>query len=286
MRLNLGTLERMAHTPLRLAGFRSTFTPTSVGRLHSLRLDGKGPRGGPPLVLLHGYSAAAIHYVPLMMVLRKHVSQLIAFDLPAHGLSDSPPHGADAPVIHTGLREALDTLMHEPAVIFGNSLGGFAALRYALARPERLRGLILASPAGAMLTELELSDLRHAFAIETGQQALEFTDKILKPGHFMRRPIAWGIREKFTNPAMIALLAALRPVDLFTPEELATLSVPTHMIWGKRDLVLPTSQREYFRAHLPSTIEWSEPDDFSHSPYLDNLHGVADEIVAFLRRLR
>lgn len=279
----LDVLERWAHTPLRLAGFRSTFTPTSVGRLHSLRVDGKGK--GPPLVLLHGYTAAAIHYVPLMMILRKHLSQIIAFDLPAHGLSDSPPHAADAPVIHTGLREALDTLMPEPGVIFGNSLGGFAALHYALEQPEHLRGLMLASPAGAMLTALELSDLRQTFAIASNAQALEFTDKILKPGHIMRRPIAWGIRQKFTNPAMVALLAALRPIDLFSPAQLATLKVPTRMIWGKRDLVLPVSQREYFRAHLPPGVVWSEPDDYSHSPYLDHLQDVADEIIAFMRQV-
>jgi kynureninase len=35
----------------------------------------------------------------------------------------------------------------------GNSLGGFVATRYALARPERVRGLVLLSPAGAPSTQ-------------------------------------------------------------------------------------------------------------------------------------
>lgn len=279
----LARFERWAHVPLRFAGYRSVYLPTSVGRLHALRVDGRGQ--GPPLVLLHGFTSAAIHYFPLMTRLRPFVSQIIALDLPAHGLSDAPPHAADAPIIHTGLREALDTMMVEPAVVFGNSLGGFAALHYALQRPERIRGLILASPAGAQLDEVALAEFRHAFHIDTHEQALDFTDRLLKKGNFLRRPLAWGIRQKFSNPAMVALIAALQVSDLFSPEQLATLTVPTRMIWGQRDLILPFEQREYFRQYLPKQVEWSEPLDYSHSPYLEHLQEVADEILAFMRRL-
>lgn len=46
------------------------------------------------------------------------------------------------------MTEALDALLPEPAIVCGNSLGGAVALHYALARPEKVLGLVLLSPAG------------------------------------------------------------------------------------------------------------------------------------------
>lgn len=278
----LDTFERLAHFPIRLAGYRSMFVPTTVGKIHILSVDGKG--AGPALVMLHGFTAAAIHYVPLIQRMRGHLSQIFAVDLPAHGRSDSPLHGADTQILKLALTEALDTLLPEPAVLFGNSLGGFTALLYALQRPDRLRGLILCSPAGAMMEKDELATFTRDFHITTTAKALAFTDKLLHKGSIMRRPLAWGIRRKFSDPAMLNLIDSLEHDDLLTPEQLQSLRLPTRMIWGKRDLILPTSQREYFRRWLPKSVEWSEPDDYSHSPYLDHLPEVADEIVDFVKR--
>lgn len=279
----LDAFERWAHVPLRLAGYRSTYVPTSVGRIHALRVDGKGR--GPTVVLLHGFSAAAIHYVPLMRRLRRSASQILALDLPAHGLSDSPPSGADAIALRQGMLEALDALLPDPAVLFGNSMGGFAALQYALHRPGKLRGLVLCSPAGAMMSEEELADFLASFKIETHAQALDFTDRLLRPGNPMRRPVAWGIRRKFSDPAMTGLLTSLRSEDLVTPEQLSNLQPKTLMVWGKRDFILPSTHREFYRTHLPEHVEWSEPVDYSHSPYLENLDQVTFQLLDFLRRV-
>jgi pimeloyl-ACP methyl ester carboxylesterase len=279
----LAHLERAAHIPLKLVGFRSRFVSTSAGRIHALTVAGTG--SGLPMVLLHGYSAAALHYVPLMMRLRPFVSEIVAVDLPAHGLSDAPRAPLAARALRTGLAEALDTLLAEPVVIFGNSMGGLGAIRYALMRPRAVAGLILCSPAGAAMDETELERLRASFAVRSHADALAFTDRLLPPGSRMRELVAWGIRQKFNRPAMRALLESMRPSDCLRPHELRALATPTLTLWGTRDEILPRAHREFFRRHLPAHARFEEPASFSHSPYLENAPALTARMVAFLNEL-
>jgi pimeloyl-ACP methyl ester carboxylesterase len=280
----LSRLERLAHLPLRIAGYRSRFVPTAVGRIHALSVEGAGP--GPTLVLLHGYTAAALHYVPLIRRLRPLVRHVLALDLPAHGLSDDPHASLDGHALRIGLLGALDALLVEPAVFFGNSMGGLAAIHYALARAEQVEGLVLCSPAGAAMEPSELERFRASFHVRTHADALAFTDRLLPPGSSLRHPVAWGIREKFNRPAMRALLDSMRPSDLLRPEELGALTPPTLVLWGQRDRILPSDHREFFRRHRPAHAHFEEPEDFSHSPYLENAPALTARLARFFDQLR
>jgi pimeloyl-ACP methyl ester carboxylesterase len=60
------------------------------------------------------------------------VARIVIPDLPGHGFSDAPP-SLDAQGFQQGVLDALDAVTAaQPALVFGNSLGGYAALRYAL----------------------------------------------------------------------------------------------------------------------------------------------------------
>ena len=88
-----------------------------------------------PLVLLHGLSSAGVHYIRSLRHLGA-VSQVLLPDLPGHGFSDTPERLDEASLLF-GLFEALDQLIDKPAVLCGNSLGGYTAIRYALARQSK-----------------------------------------------------------------------------------------------------------------------------------------------------
>jgi pimeloyl-ACP methyl ester carboxylesterase len=279
----LAHAERVAHIPLQILGFRSRFVKTSAGRVHALTLRGTGP--GAPLVLLHGYSAAALHYVPLIRRLRPLVRRIIAVDLPAHGLSDCPRGPLERRLLSAGLIEALDGLLGEPAIVFGNSLGGLAAIHYSLARPECVAGLVLCSPAGAAMNEGELQRLRASFAIGSHKEALAFVDKLLPPGSRLRHPFAWGLRQKFNQPVMRAILESMCPNDLLRPHELRALPAPTLLLWGTRDDILPSSHREFFRRHKPAHARFEEPEGFSHSPYIENAAALTERLAAFVEEV-
>ena len=275
--------EKLNRLSLRASGYRSHRVRTLFGEMSYVEGEGQGR---VPLMLLHGFSSEGPHYVELMHLLRSQVSKLTVPDLPAHGLSSAPPESAGAGQLRAEIVAAFDRIITEPTVIYGNSLGGLVALYYALARPHKVRGLILCSPAGAAMSEDEMRDLFRLFQLRGYDEALAFVDRLFVRRPTLRRLIAWGVQRKFANPALQAMLASMKPSDLLTPEELAVLRIPTLLLWGKQDRILPRSSLAFFRAHLPGThtiVE--EPDDDSHTPYLEDPDAVAARIVAFLRSL-
>jgi pimeloyl-ACP methyl ester carboxylesterase len=270
--------NQLARTSLDLAGYRSRRVRTSAGGVHLLDARGRGHL--PPVVLLHGISSAAVHFLPLLYRLRGRVRRLIAPDLPAHGFSDRPSE-MRASTLRDALVEALDAVIDEPAVVFGNSLGGVAAVHYALARPERVRGLILCSPGGAMMDAASLRRFVGTFDLDTHGDALAFVDRLFSRRNRMRHLFAWGVRRQFENPDVRELLSTTSPGDLLTPDQLASLQMPVLLLWGKDERILPRDHLEFFRRHLPEHARFEEPEGFGHAPYLDDVGAVARRILSF-----
>jgi pimeloyl-ACP methyl ester carboxylesterase len=274
----LALTNHLARTSLQLNGYRSHRVGTTAGRVHVLDAAGRGHL--PPVALLHGFSSCGAHYLPLLSRLRAQVRRLIAPDLPAHGFSDTP-EVINSAVIKEGLIQAMDAVIDEPVVLFGNSLGGAAAVHYALARPEKVRGLILCSPTGAAMTGDELARFLANFDVDSHADALAFVDRLFARPNPLRHAFAWGVRRQFQNPDLKALLASLTPTDLLQPAQLAALRMPVLLMWGRAERILPQSNLDFFRRHLPEHARFEEPEHFGHSPYLDDAGAVARRILAF-----
>ena len=257
--------------------------PTSVGRVHLLELRGAGSL--PPMVLLHGFGASSLHYLSLATHLRRHTRQILAPDLPAHGFSDVPAVAQMGEGIRQGLTEALDDVVREPVVLFGNSMGGYAAIRYALARPERVKGLILCSPAGAPCTAESLEALKSLFRLQSHGDALTFVDRVLvRPGR-LRHLLALNVRRRFGREALQSLLSEVAASELLDPADLARLEMPLMFVWGKRERILHAQDLGFFRQHLPAHAHVEEPESFGHCPFLEEPGALAALMVRFAGRL-
>jgi pimeloyl-ACP methyl ester carboxylesterase len=113
----------------------------------SLRVLEAGDAGGTPLVMLHGWGASAYMYRhPLLSP--PPGFRIIAVDLRGFGLSDKPA-GVDSYSLNE-YRDDLDALFDElglpSTALLGQSMGGGLALRYAIARPDRITKLVLINP--------------------------------------------------------------------------------------------------------------------------------------------
>ncbi|RAI43825.1 alpha/beta fold hydrolase [Rhodoplanes roseus] len=100
-----------------------------------------------PIVLLHGIGSDAASFVPLMQALDDHVAA-IAWDAPGYGTS--APLAAEWPSADdyaARLEALLVSLGVGPAIVVGHSLGCLVAAAYARRHPDRVRGLLLLSPA-------------------------------------------------------------------------------------------------------------------------------------------
>jgi pimeloyl-ACP methyl ester carboxylesterase len=124
------------------------------GRIDRLMLDVSGTRlavtragTGPAVVCLHAIGHGARDFARLADKFSSQY-QVISLDWPGHGASPHEMAPANARRYAELLEATIDALGISSAYILGNSVGGAAAIRYAAARPDRVRGLILCNPAG------------------------------------------------------------------------------------------------------------------------------------------
>lgn len=276
--------ERIAGRILRATGLEKGCVHTRHGDVSYLRGRGQGEL---PFVLLHGLSANAIAYGDLIRRVLPGVACLHAPDMPGHGYTRAPKGRLTTSLMTEAMFDALDQLITKPTVLLGNSMGGLAAVRYAAARPKKVRGLILVSPGGAPMNHIELDRLMSVFRIETHRQGLEFVDRIFaKAPKLMRHAIAQASRARFAHPVMRGFINGIRPADLLTQRELKSLKMPTLLIWGGDEKVLPAANLDWFAEHLPehSTIErWS---DFGHIGFAERPATLARRIGLFLGELQ
>ncbi|CAK9890722.1 MULTISPECIES: alpha/beta fold hydrolase [Pseudomonas] len=102
---------------------------------------------GPAIVLLHGIGSGAASWLQVALQLSQH-ARVIAWDAPGYG--DSSPLAAPAPQAADYARrllQLLDALHIDDCLLVGHSLGALSAAALAYQHPQRLRRLVLISPA-------------------------------------------------------------------------------------------------------------------------------------------
>ncbi|MBL9028396.1 MAG: alpha/beta hydrolase [Myxococcales bacterium] len=264
----LELVDALSDRLLRSFGARSLVIPTSAGSVHAYDATGPGER---TFVLLHGMGTTATSYTGIFLGLRPHARRVVLVDLPGHGRSVLGESFLSVAALGDGIREALDGILWEEErfVLFGTSLGGAAALRYALDRPKRIAKLILVSPGGAPLSEEDFLALRRRFDVRTAEDARRFFSLLMHDPPLYFRLFEKGLVSQLGRPFIQRFLAEVSPDDFFKKEELASLRVPTLVIWGKRDRILPRSSLAFYRDALPEGTVFEEPDALGHSPHVE-----------------
>jgi pimeloyl-ACP methyl ester carboxylesterase len=281
--LPFSVIDRMLMGAARLAGARSHLVQLHSGLGHVLELGGSG--SGPPLVMLHGLGSCSADYVPLMRILRKDAPRLYAPDLPGHGRASLPRGGMHPEPTLDALQESLEAVVHEPAVIFGNSLGGLAAIRYAWRRPERVRALVLVSPGGAPRPDHDLRAFMRGFQLADQASALEFVGRFLGRPHPFQAVMARGVRARMARPGTRGIITTASAQMLLEPDEVRELPMPTLIFWGDEDDVLPSEDRDFFQRNLPRRGSFLGAPGYGHAPYLDDATDFARQIRPFLRSI-
>ncbi|PKN55075.1 MAG: hypothetical protein CVU56_23250 [Deltaproteobacteria bacterium HGW-Deltaproteobacteria-14] len=271
-------LDRVGRLNLKRLGARTAIVEAGGERMHVYRLSGAGER---PLVLLHGVGSSAAPFAPLVARLRPHFGAIFMPEAPGHGFSPPPAAPLDTERFFGCVRACLDAEVPAPFALYGNSLGGGVALRYAIARPERVSTLAVLSPAGARVDAEALAALVAGFELPTRKDARAFVRRLFHRPPWYARFAAGTLRRRLGEPAVRALLAAARVEDQLDPTALVALPMPVLFMWGGAERVLPPEHLAWFRAHLPPHARVVSPPHFGHSAYLEYPDEVAAEVVAF-----
>ena len=214
-----------------------------------LHIDVEGE--GPTVLLMHGFGGSARNFGPQARALRERY-RVVRFDARGHGRSGAPddPREYDPAAFVADVGRVLDIAGAPTAVVGGLSMGAGIALRFALAHPERVRGLVLAAfpggrggPGFAGIAE-EL-----AAAIERDGLDAAGVAHVWGPTSRLDARAAALVRRGFLEHRPEALVHTLRELIARqqTADELAaaakTLTVPALVVVGADDRTALASSR-------------------------------------------
>ena len=203
---------------------------------------------GPTVLLLHATLHDRHDFDPILETLARRY-RTFAVDWPGHGDSDpvDPTMEPSAPLFADVLEDVVDGLGLTSAVLIGNSVGGFAAARLAINRPESVAGLVLVNTGGFV----PLNPLSRMFCRVLGTAAVFRRSAPLFIRGYMRAKTD-SDREIVERATVAAKTEEGVRVgtglwrSFATPEHdlrrrADELSVPTLIVWGKKDIAIPVS---------------------------------------------
>lgn len=271
-----------------------------LGRIH-FRDEGN-PRA-LPVVLIHGFTASLHTFEPWVAQLKEDY-RVITLDVPGFGLTGAiPSRDYSQKTIFAVINRLAEQLDIDRFVIGGNSMGGGISWRYTLAHPEKVSGLILIDASGNRNWDVRPEDEDSAVAGFNlmGQAWFRALSNYIDPYYL----VSQGLRASFTNQALVDETMILRYNDMLLregsrqalgdrnsnfrpgneqPEVLADISVPTLVMWGKDDALIPVSFASVFTDNIPDTTT-AYYDDVGHIPMEEIPEQSARDVAAFLAQL-
>ena len=248
--------------------------------VHYYRAEGTGK--GPPLFLVHGLGSSANAFFRTVVPLAKQFRSVYAIDLPGNGFSPLPSTGP-LPLRQyiEVLRQFRRQIIGEKVFLIGNSLGGAMAFYYAHEEPDALEALALISPAGAKVAPGRLAMTMKSFDVTTHKEARGLARKLFAKPSLGLLVFAGELRHMVSSPAVKSIRGEVKEEDLVSEEMLAALKMPTLLIWGQQEKLLPYESIDYYRAHLPKSAEVHEVRAFGHMPQMEHPREFVMRINAF-----
>jgi pimeloyl-ACP methyl ester carboxylesterase len=227
--------------------------------------QGSGP--GAPIVLVHGLAGQWQNWLENIPRLAQE-RRVIAFDLPGFGRTPMPRE----PITITGygrfVNDLCDALGLGAVVMVGNSMGGYIAAEVAVQFPQRVERLVLVSAAG-----ISSADTVRFPILTAGRIVGAVTTRgAARQRHAARRPITRHLSFAMVarHPRLIkpdlayegffkgvgkpgfdqALRASL---DYDFRDRLPAVHVPTLIVWGEKDAVIPVRDADEYERLIPDS---------------------------------
>jgi pimeloyl-ACP methyl ester carboxylesterase len=256
-----------------------------------------GDPAQPLLVLLHGFADSYTTWEGWVRELAPKY-HIISLDFPGHGLTRAP---ADSSLSGDSLADFVDAFAAKLALpkfaVAGNSMGGGVAWQLAVRHPERIDALILVDAAGFPndkppsgeplafkilrypIGRTILSKIDNRPLIEQGLKT-DVHDKTLITPFVVDR---WAELQRAPGHRVILMGVNMRPQSGSTAELLATVKVPTLILWGADDPLIDPGSGHKFAAAIPGAKLVMYPS-VGHLPQFEIPRRSAADVAEFLDR--
>lgn len=266
-----------------------------VGGGLTMHVRDEGKRDGPVLVLLHGSNSSLHTWEPWVERLKAKY-RIISLDQIGHGLTGPNPtdqYDGDAFV------GTLDALMVKMGVskfaLAGNSMGGYVAWEYALAHPDKLTHLVLVDAGGPPddpgkklpigfriartpgLNKLALLITPRSLFEKSMHQSVS-NQAIVTPAAIDRY---WELNRYPGNRKATGLRFATYASRTRDVGRIGEIKVPTLILWGAEDKLIPVSGADWFAARIPGSVKIVYPG-IGHIPMEEAADRSAADLDAFL----
>lgn len=255
----------------------SHLTPVADATLHHRVVHGyrrafRMAGSGPPVVLVHGIGDSSATWAPVIQAMaRRHL--VIAPDLLGHGSSDKPRADYSVAAYANGIRDLLGVLGVERATLVGHSLGGGVAMQFAYQFPERTERLVLVGSGGAgpdvsrvlrMMTLPGAASLLHLLRLPTARLQVGVASRVLRllgTGLGQDAPDLLRMVDALPDAtARAAFIRTLRAVVDWRGQVVTMLDrcyltsgMPTMLVWGSRDAIVPVGHAHRAHAAMPNS---------------------------------
>jgi 2-hydroxy-6-oxonona-2,4-dienedioate hydrolase/2-hydroxy-6-oxo-6-(2'-carboxyphenyl)-hexa-2,4-dienoate hydrolase len=282
-----------------LAGGRVTYYDAAGVPTRSIEAGNEGPA----VVMLHGLWGHAETYIANVLPISRCGFRTFSIDMLGHGYTGRPDGCKyDIKDYLDHLMAFVDAIGATTVSLVGESLGGWVALKAALAYPERITSIVNAVGGGLRPippTEQEIAgwsqvgDLAQSIVVEPTWEAWRkrmdwlvldpssMPDEIVK----VRQQINADpqVREVSGRMARAIKEKQLQQQEILTPDELSALTVPVLYLWTDHNPTTPASVAELARKLTPNS-EFALLEHCAHWPQLERPDDFNTITVEFLRR--
>lgn len=255
---------------------------------------------GPALLLLHGLGCDHTTWSPVIERLARNFT-VIAPDLLGHGASAKPRADYTLGGYANGMRDLLALLGIDRVTVVGHSFGGGIAMQFAYQFPQYTERLMLVAPGGfgrgvnPLLRGLTLPGSGPALAIAASPPVMWAVRFIGERAHAAHLPgsadvlgaltVLAGKNDAAERDAFLHVLRAVvdwrGQVVTMTDRAYLALNMPTCVMWGSDDTVLPVGQVEVARRVIPGVRIDVVPGagHFPHEAFPDHFVTVLTDFV-------
>jgi pimeloyl-ACP methyl ester carboxylesterase len=251
---------------------------------------------GAPVVLLHGLGASIVTWAYNIRPLAERYA-VYAVDLPGHGDSAKPDSSYNLEEGVAFLSTFLKALRLEGAALIGNSMGGLLALATAERHRELTRALVLVDSAGLgreLAWPLRIGALpvvgpaMEYLAVKNRRRLMRLVfhhpDRIAPHIYaelFRIRKLAGSSRTMVRALRNGVNLLGLRPHLRLLHDILADLPIPTLLIWGEEDVIIPVTHARQAAWRYPD-LDLCVIPDTGHWPHMEQPQEFNNRVMAFL----